>query len=293
MRRSKDIFSDCFHELIIDDEKLRNMQLRLLDALSDVHNICEKYNLQYFLSGGTLLGAIRHKGFIPWDDDIDIMMPLTDYNKLGELVAQEFGDKYLVKYPRTDTLDPTPCLKIYLKNTIYKEILSSEWNKPQMLFIDVFAIRSVSKYKFARRVKGKIFDIALHCAGLKAELKYPSTSLKVKSKTNKELKEYLNKRKILSYLANLIPMKLWFFIANFLLKKQYDSNLTIIPEGIRYNRELLPACVYESSVDVEFEGKIFKAPVGWKTYLENLYGDYMQVPPINQRERHIAVHIDF
>lgn len=53
MRRSKDIFSDCFHELIIDDEKLRNMQLRLLDALSDVHNICEKYNLQYFLSGGT------------------------------------------------------------------------------------------------------------------------------------------------------------------------------------------------------------------------------------------------
>ncbi len=162
-----------------------------------------------------------------------------------------------------------------------------------MLFIDVFAIRSVSKYKFARRVKGKIFDIALHCAGLKAELKYPSTSLKVKSKTNKELKEYLNKRKILSYLANLIPMKLWFFIANFLLKKQYDSNLTIIPEGIRYNRELLPACVYESSVDVEFEGKIFKAPVGWKTYLENLYGDYMQIPPINQRERHIAVHIDF
>ncbi len=118
MRRSKDIFSDCFHELIIDDEKLRNMQLRLLDALSDVHNICEKYNLQYFLSGGTLLGAIRHKGFIPWDDDIDIMMPLTDYNKLGELVAQEFGDKYLVKYPRTDTLDPTPCLKIYLKNNI-------------------------------------------------------------------------------------------------------------------------------------------------------------------------------
>ena len=86
MRTSKDVFTECLPELIIDEEKLRAMQNRLLLALVDIHNVCEKYNLTYFLDGGTLIGAVRHKGFIPWDDDIDIMMPLDDYNKLGECI---------------------------------------------------------------------------------------------------------------------------------------------------------------------------------------------------------------
>ncbi len=294
MKHSKDIFSRCFPELIINNELLRDMQMKLLDALIDIHFVCEKYNLQYFLSGGTLLGAIRHKGFIPWDDDVDIMMPLKDYNKLGEAIIKEFGYKYIVKYQRSDNLDPTACLKIYINNTVYKEILTENWKKPHMLFVDVFAIRTAPTSKLKRKIKGKVFDIALHCAGLKAEYKYPSNTIKEKSKSNKELNKYMKQRKILSCIANLIPMKIWFKLINLILKKEYsNSDLTIIPEGIRYNKELLNKSVYMYSIDVEFEGHIFKAPIEWKKYLENLYGDYMQLPPENMRERHVAVQIEF
>ncbi len=293
MRTSKDVFTECLPELIIDEEKLRAMQNRLLLALVDIHNVCEKYNLTYFLDGGTLIGAVRHKGFIPWDDDIDIMMPLDDYNKLGECIEKEFGDKYIVRYPRTDVKDTTSCMKVYIKDTTYKEILSAEWEKPQMLFIDVLAIRSMSKSKLIRNIKWRVVDIAMHCANLKNEYKCPSKFLAEKCKENDTLRKYMKARRRFGRVANMLSIKCWFAIIDKMFKKEYQDGLVETPEGVRFKKKAVDKSLLDSSVDVEFEGQLFKAPIGWDKYLSHRYGDYMEIPQEDKRERHVALEIEF
>lgn len=293
MRTSKDVFTECLPELIIDEEKLRAMQNRLLLALVDIHNVCEKYNLTYFLDGGTLIGAVRNKGFIPWDDDIDIMMPLDDYNKLGECIEKEFGDKYIVRYPRTDVKDTTSCMKVYIKDTTYKEILSAEWEKPQMLFIDVLAIRSMSKSKLIRNIKWRVVDIAMHCANLKNEYKCPSKFLAEKCKENDTLRKYMKARRRFGRVANILSIKCWFAIIDKMFKKEYQDGLVETPEGVRFKKKAVDKSLLDSSVDVEFEGQLFKAPIGWDKYLSHRYGDYMEIPPEDKREMHVALEIEF
>ena len=119
-------------------EELRDVQLVELEILIKFAEICEKNNLRYFLDGGTLLGAIRHKGFIPWDDDIDLGMPREDYEKFMEVGQRELGNDYFVQHRATDRNCPFDFMKIRKQNTVFLE-----WNKRNIemhhgIFIDVF-----------------------------------------------------------------------------------------------------------------------------------------------------------
>ena len=79
---------------------MNGLQVKMLEMMSWYHELCEKNNLRYYVVGGTALGAIRHKGFIPWDDDIDVGMPRSDYEKFKELVATaDIGTRYRVEFP--------------------------------------------------------------------------------------------------------------------------------------------------------------------------------------------------
>ena len=85
---------------VMDKELLRNLQLKTLEVAKEFKRVCEKHNLRYFMGCGTLLGAVRHKGFIPWDDDMDFYMPKDDYEKLVEIdrLDNEFGEKFILKH---------------------------------------------------------------------------------------------------------------------------------------------------------------------------------------------------
>lgn len=123
---------------------LRKLQLSELDILKKFHEVCEKHNLTYYLTGGTLLGAVRHKGFIPWDDDIDVVMPYDDYKKLCKLPSEVFGEEFFLQNADTDVQYPLLFSKLRKNNTHAEEIDFKNLSLHKGHFIDVFSMYHTS-----------------------------------------------------------------------------------------------------------------------------------------------------
>jgi len=134
------------------------LQEKLLEALKEVDRICEKNNIDYFLADGTCLGAVRHKGFIPWDDDVDIAMSRSEYKRFIKALEKDLSDKYVYHcYEKNKKYTVTwPAMKIRMKNTYIKEknvLLPNKCKDSDGIFIDVFIYDYMAKHR--------IFDIPL------------------------------------------------------------------------------------------------------------------------------------
>lgn len=137
-------------EIICDylvTSKIKEVWQLELDMLEEVDRICQKYEIEYFLQGGTLLGAVRHKGYIPWDDDIDIVMRRNDYNKFLEIAQKELGDKYFLQYYKTERKYNRGHAQIRNPNTtaIIKGDEFNNFNKG--IFIDIFPLDNIPNDK--------------------------------------------------------------------------------------------------------------------------------------------------
>ena len=119
-------------------EYLNKLHAELLIIMDEIDRVCKKNNLRYYLVGGSLLGAVRHKGFIPWDDDLDIAMPREDLNKLLEISASVLSPNYYVKWYQDDPRYWNPFPKICKRGTLFDEN-KEEWEKTG-LFIDIFPL---------------------------------------------------------------------------------------------------------------------------------------------------------
>lgn len=291
---SKTLYSVLFPELCLDDGQLSRLHDALLSMMVDFDAVCRKHGLTYYMSGGTLLGAVRHSGFIPWDDDIDVVMPRKDYDRLPAIMAAEYPDKYLVKSGFSTVTDPTANHKIYLKDSEYRELHAAERDKPHMIFLDIFCLQGVPASSLARKLRGALSDAAMLGAIMKAEYRYPTRLLSERAKTEPLLRAHLSKRRRLGFIANLMPMRFYYWLNRVMLKKDCEkSPLLHIPHAFRYNREVLPREVFGTPQELIFEGHPFYAPADPHAYLTNLYGDYMQVPPPEKREKHMALVVRF
>lgn len=291
---TKMLYSTLFPELCLSDAQLSRLQKALLAMMVDFDAVCRKYGLTYYMSGGTLLGAVRHGGFIPWDDDIDVVMPKEDYERMPALMASEYPDKYLVKRGYSTKTDPTANHKIYLLDSEYREISAAERDKPHMIFLDIFCLQSVSPSRLSRKARGALADAAMLGAILSAEYRAPTRLLLDRARTEPELRAHLRPRRILGFVANLMPMRFYYWLNRAMLKRDYPSSpLLHIPHAFRYNREVLPREVFGEPKEMLFAGHTFFAPADPHVYLTNLYGDYMQVPPPEKREKHMAVAVRF
>ena len=127
-----------------DKDELREIQLKELALLKEVKRICKKYRLRYFLCGGTLLGAVRHQGFIPWDDDIDIMMPREDYEQFIRMASEEWQDYYYTNSARPDCITHV----VDKKTTIIRTNCMKE--RRENLCIDIFPLDGMPKSAVGR-----------------------------------------------------------------------------------------------------------------------------------------------
>lgn len=261
--------------LELNTNQIKKIQQIEIKLLLEVDKICKENNINYSLIGGTLIGAIRHKGFIPWDDDIDIMMTRNNYDKFCKLIeSKNYDDFYLVNAYSTKYCGCT-FSKIMAKNTIMREISISRNQAPCGVFIDIFPIDYASNDKFERE---KDFKIAKR---IKRNL-YCREGYYYEQKGLKYFLFLLN-----GFVLKLIPKR--YFLKKFdkLLKKYKDTNYIISYSGTYpLEKETHNSSVFTNYISVEFEGHYVSAIESFDEFLKDTYGDYMKLPPKDQQIAH-------
>lgn len=254
-----------------------------LDILIWFDKICKDYNLTYWLAYGTLIGAIRHKGFIPWDDDIDIMMPRKDYIRLSSIDL--LSNRYKILTPYNTKRYPYPMYKIIDTKTIKKEPIRKKY---QVIGVDV-DIFPVDNYP------ADINEVKI----LSDEIKRNQVQINKISQNFGKGRSFIRTilRNVIIALRHILDdlgfVPLSKFVKNIdNLAQSYNLNKTgymgnyMMIESCLYHMN--PSTVFESSVYVEFEGMRFPAPIGFDSCLRKAYGDYM-IPPSEKEQ--ITHHI--
>ena len=252
-------------------EEIKQKQLYILD---EVVKFCNDNNITYFLCGGTLLGAIRHQGYIPWDDDLDLMMPREDYEKLIDTFTHPairlnssriLNDYY---YPFLKAEDK---LTEMTEHTFIGQIRNLGIN------IDIFPLDVMpAEPKALRKFLKKMFFLR-KCLKLK---RIKITGVKVD-----DFLRSIGRKIMMRYTVQEMSQKLTTSAMKY--KDQDTGFMGIVVWGYGH-KEYCRKEIFASKVEVDFEGKKYFAPVGWDEYLTNVYGDYMQLPP---EEKQVRPHL--
>lgn len=251
-------------------EELRKWQLKLLDILVYFRDFCESNNLKFFLAGGTLIGAIRHKGFIPWDDDVDVQMLREDYDKLLKIWNLKADtSKYVCEFTTKNKCARFPMAVIRSTDTtcIYDHSVNDDIC--QGLKIDVEFLDVVPK-GFLRRKICSVYALVLAL--------FRTQRLPKRVPLIKKLGSRL--------LFAIIPTRsLQWSISNWCEKQIKKYNPGTDNDDVRYFAEKeSPKAIYSEVKWVDFENSKMPIPIGWDRYLKDTYGNYMQLPPESQRK---------
>jgi len=254
---------------------LRKLQMVEVEMLDEIVRLCDKHNLTYFLVGGTCLGAIRHKGFIPWDDDIDIGMPREDYEKFIDIAIKEINDKYFIQCSKTDPLHYLPYLKIRKNNTTFVNLNENIQTESHLgFFIDIFPMDYTNN----------INSLSLR---INVTLSKNLTETMLYKKKYKKFKEL--RHPIISALGLPFNISQLQKIINKLMQKHNKKEHIYggFYSGIYfYKKDMLPIENIFPTSTVIFEEKKYKTFQNPEYYLENLYGDYMTLPKEEDRRTH-------
>lgn len=260
------------------DEETKKIQKYELEILTEFDRVARKNNLKYMLVGGTLLGAIRHKGFIPWDDDIDIGMPRKDFEVFKKIWKKEVNTKKFF-YQDMDNTENYGMIfgKLKMKDTLLVEKTNNINKEDQAFWIDIFPFDKInSNYKKAKRdlLKGYILKLVYY--------------LKCKNK----LIEHTFIRKCAAFILKFMSLFYSKERCKYKLNKlyhKYDSNkkYKIVSYGGTYIfKEICDINYFDNLIEGEFENRKFLIPKEYDKYLTDIYGDYMKLPPVEKRKSH-------
>ena len=248
-----------------------------MQILDDFVRICEENELRYCLCGGTCIGAVRHKGFIPWDDDIDVKMPRKDFEKFVLITSQEEGTDFFLDYHSTNPFYGHNFAKYCKKNTTFIEPNGLQ----QAIYIDVFAQDKVPGPDFT--AKSQIPTIIHKLDAL--------LTVRREGLEGRDLKT-----RIIYYVTRWIPSKSIFKWEKKLMTHFENTDAKYyLNYGSRYDfvKETIPIIEFEPYTQLEFEGKMYNVPRNWDLYLSRIYGDYMTLPPVEKRVTHYPQYISF
>ena len=243
----------------------------LLDLLLEFDKVCKKHNLRYFMDGGSLIGAIRHKGFIPWDDDIDVVMPREDYNQFVQL-SHEFSEPYFLQTPYTDPEYFYCPARLRNSNTsaIVETFAYQRFNHG--IWLSVFPLDNWDEQAVDRfdRIKALIIE--------------NSTFMRM---TNPHLDEK-NLQRVKNY-SGRNPFETYEEIQR--LATSFNDKATkyvtaSVSAVLPYSKKMWFSEDFSSALLADFEGYKVPIPVGYDRILRIVFGDYMQLPPIEERGLH-------
>ena len=250
---------------------LRKMQLRLLDILVEVDKVCRRHDIKYWLDFGSLLGAARHQGFIPWDDDLDIAMLKEDFERFCAIAPKELPDNLFLQTPESDPSYIVPILKVRDNNSLFitqYDDFTKDYNKG--LYIDIFIVTDYPKVSKRTRkfLLGWISKVHWFWG----------------TRQNITLKNHL--ATIFFPIVKALCVVLWKLLClkpkthiGYDIKRYCPYSCSYPKEGIYPLKEIC------------FEQHSFLAPHSLDQYLNSIYPNYMQIPPEEKRVTHI-IHVD-
>ncbi len=260
-----------------NESKIQGLQLKILEVMKFIDEICQKYSITYWIMGGTALGAVRHGGFIPWDDDLDIFMTPENYEKFVSAFESEKSDKFVLQEWRT-----TPKYLEYAKvrmngTTFIEENFKDRKNMHHGIYVDIMILHKAPRTNLMKRV--------LYVAS-----KY--VTLYALSQRN-----WKPKSKAQGYVLNLLrilPNKLlarmcYGLIYSYDKKKRFSEYCYWITPA-KFRKGIFAKEIIGEPQKVAFEDVILLGPAEIEKYLETRYGDYMKLPP--EEQRIAAIHAE-
>lgn len=259
---------------------MNNLQKCIFKIFCEVDRICNKYSINYSIIGGSMIGAVRHQGFIPWDDDMDIAMLRSDYDKFLSICAKELDSSlFYVQTTDKEINYAFSYAKILLKGTSCHETFAENANITRGIWLDIFPLDNLPNNWLQKKTMNLINYILKSMIWVKCgygesfhkrQIKYHIVKIlssifdidQLKQRRNKLLRKYNNKKTSLVFISDfphILFKRIWF----------------------------------DSYRDYLFEGKLVKGIESYNEYLTFQYGDYMKLPPVEQQKGHNLLEIDY
>lgn len=263
------------------DDTTKFLQSLELNMVKEFVRICDKHGLKYFMAGGTFLGAVRHKGFIPWDDDIDMGMYRCDYDKFLKIAETELSYPYKIQ-----TYQNTESHHYYFSHIIdmrYKvRRLGSIDKREEYVWIDIFPYDGLPN-----GIMGNLFFLRLLlCRFCYHMANFDKINI---ARTDRALWQKVA-LKMLFFVRRLLRFDKhkWVNKIDVLLRSNNLQNCDRVMSfmGMKLQKEILPRGIYDNLIDYAFEDMNLKGPKENARVLRQLYGNYMELPPENKRKSH-------
>ena len=262
-------------------DEIRQLQQIEKGILLDIDAFCKEHDIQYFLGEGTLLGAIRHHGFIPWDDDVDIIMKRADYERFLAIAPRALAEKYEIQHPTTVKNYWSPFIKVRLKgkNQLFHQQHIAHLSENNGPYIDIFPMEYVPKLKsFPQTVQSKYIRYLRGMLSLKLRLRKPRNWKQV----------------ILRVLAQFYTVDGIHRRLDRTFKHYGPEPRPYIATLSSYHRlrcQVVPASVYDEAIQWPFEDVTLPVPKDYEQLLTTIYGDYMTLPPEEKRVTHHSYRV--
>lgn len=266
---------------------LKALQLKEIEMLQSIHEVCEKMGIKYVIMFGTLLGAVRHQGFIPWDDDIDICMTREDYDLFIEKAQEYLPDNLLIQHYSTEADCPNIYAKVRDNTTtfLHREHIDLDINHG--VFIDIFPMERIQSSNQAILIefyKRQLFTLLNNCY----DKAYIDSIIRIPSKCIGYFVHYVLDKIVVR------PSRAAFLRREDLRRKKLHQKgddcmfNTVTP----LKRTTAPYSLFTERALYNLEGKQFYGPKDYHAVLSGLYGDYMQLPPEEKRVTHKPLFVD-
>lgn len=269
-------------------DDLERLHETLIEILEYIISVCEENGLRYYLIYGSALGAYRHKGFIPWDDDLDIGMPRDDYEKFIQIMKDKNSDMYAIQNEDNEKKYYHPFSKVRKSGTTFIESISKNMYTNNGIYVDIFPLDYVKeKNSFTYKIRTYLITY------LKHSIRYAAYKGSYDGKRGVvgHILEH-----ILCFPAFILPKKMLLHWLNSLCKGKCteDKAKYIAQYYDKRYRMTMPIEFILPGKKISFCGKEVNVPNQIEDYLTRAYGsDYMQLPPVEQRRTHMPVELKF
>jgi len=249
----------------------KQIQDILFNMMIQFHQLCQKHNLTYFMLGGTMLGAVRHGDFVPWDDDLDVGLPRKDYERLISLPRSELPENLEILSMEYSHSYPYNFAKIVEKNTTIVEDIGGK-SYVMGVYIDVFPLDGMGNSMSQAKRRIAIAKLLRVCA--------------IMCYTRKKSDSFW--RNLLKSIIWIVGMTKWQKILNRTLKGKSFETSKFVGNflGAWSEKEIMPREIFGTPTLYPFREKRFYGPEKFDDYLKRLYGDYMKLPPVDKRKSH-------